>query len=101
MPFLKKVRERFPEKTIWMFSGFTIEELINPGAYCHTSVTKEILSLIDVLVDGRYIDSLRDISLRFRGSSNQRLIDVQKTMHTGILRLLEDNKEYNEKHFVK
>lgn len=101
LPLLQKVKERYPEKNVWAFSGFTIEELINPGAYCHTNITKDMLSMIDVLVDGRYIDHLRDISLRFRGSSNQRLIDVQKTMHTGILSTLEDDIKYNEKRFAK
>lgn len=87
-PLLQKVKKQYPEKNIWTFSGFTFEELINPKSYCHTDVTKEMLSMIDVLVDGRYVDSLRNISLRFRGSSNQRLIDVQKTIHTGILSIL-------------
>lgn len=79
-PFLKRVKERYPNKTIWIFSGFTIEELTASESYSNCEVTKDILSLCDVLVDGRYDESLKNISLRFRGSSNQRIIDLKKTL---------------------
>lgn len=79
LPFLKRVKETFPQKTIWAFSGFTLEELLgNSRGSCE--VTRELLGLIDVLVDGRYVDELKDISLRFRGSSNQRIIDLPKSL---------------------
>lgn len=78
-PFLKKVKSSFPDKSIWIFSGFTYEELYDKNSRSFCSETDKILNLVDVLVDGRYDDSLRDISLKFRGSSNQRIIDVQKT----------------------
>lgn len=79
LPFLKKVKEEIPNKTIWMFSGFTLEELTgNSRGNCKE--TKEILNIIDVLVDGRYIDSKRNISLKFRGSENQRLINIKDTL---------------------
>ena len=78
-PFLKKVKETHPEKSLWIFTGFTYDELLMEGSHPHCEVTEKILDLTDVLVDGRYEDSLRDISLRFRGSSNQRLIDMNKT----------------------
>lgn len=80
LPFVKKVREKYPGKDIWAFSGFTWEELHTDGSHPHCEVTDEVLSLIDVLVDGRYVEALRNISLRFRGSENQRLIDVKKTL---------------------
>lgn len=90
LPFIKKIREKYPKKDIWMFSGFTWEELHTDGAYPRCEVTDDILELIDVLVDGRYVDRLRNISLRFRGSENQRLIDVKKTLETGDVTLWED-----------
>ncbi len=78
-PFLQKVREQYPQKTIWAFSGFTLEELLGEGSYPHCEVTEKMLSLIDVLVDGRYVEALKDISLRFRGSKNQRIIDLNRS----------------------
>ena len=90
VPFLRRVRERYPNKTVWSFSGFTLEELRTEGSHPRCEVTDEFLSLLDVLVDGRYVDALRDISLRFRGSRNQRLIDLKATRETGRLVLLPD-----------
>ena len=90
LPFLRRVKERFPDKTIWAFSGFLYEELLTPGSHPHCEVTEELLSLLDVLVDGRYVDELKDISLRFRGSSNQRLIDLKATRSAGAVVTLPD-----------
>ncbi len=84
VPFLHRIREKYPNKTIWAFSGFTLdEELLKDGSYPRCEATDEMLSLIDVLVDGRYVERLHDISLRFRGSSNQRLIDMNETRKEG------------------
>ena len=83
LPFLRRVRARHPGKTIWSYTGFTYEELLTPGSHPRCEATDEMLSLLDVLVDGRYVDELKDISLRFRGSSNQRLIDLSATRRTG------------------
>ncbi len=92
LPFLKKVKEAFPQKDIWLFSGFTFEELkddsLSSRGRCE--VTDEILSLCDVLVDGRYVDELKNISLRFRGSENQRIIDLKKTLSLGELTLWDE-----------
>lgn len=85
LPFVKRVREAYPNKDIWAFSGFTYEELNDPTAYPHTDVTAELLWNIDVLVDGRYVEKLRNISLRFRGSENQRLIDLHNTRESGTI----------------
>ena len=71
---LEKIKNNFPSKRLWIYSGFTFEECLKHP------LRKKILSLCDVLVDGRYIDELRDISLPWRGSSNQRVIDVQKSL---------------------
>ena len=90
LPFLRRVRRELPQKTIWSFTGFTWEELHDPTAYPRCEVTDELLSLLDVLVDGRYVDALHDISLRFRGSSNQRIIDVPKTLQSGELTLWDE-----------
>ncbi|MBR2315158.1 MAG: anaerobic ribonucleoside-triphosphate reductase activating protein [Clostridia bacterium] len=84
LELLKKVRAEHPEKDIWCFTGFTLDgELLKDGSYPRCDVTDEMLSLIDVLVDGRYVEALKDISLRFRGSSNQRIIDMNKTRKAG------------------
>ena len=78
MRLLRKVKEACPRKDIWCYTGYTLEQAKQDGSRCRCSVTDELLSLIDVLVDGRYEDDLRDISLKFRGSSNQRIIDMKK-----------------------
>ena len=80
LPFLRRVRAAYPHKTVWAFTGFTWEELHTPGSHPHCEATAELLGLVDVLVDGRYEHALRDLSLRFRGSRNQRLIDVPASL---------------------
>lgn len=91
VPFLKKVRKAYPNKNIWCFTGFTYEVLKTDGSHPRCEVTDEMLSLIDVLVDGRYVDELKDLTLQFRGSSNQRLIDMVKTRENGEITLLPNN----------
>ena len=90
MPFLRRVRQTYSDKTIWCFSGFTWEELTADGTHPRCEVTDEMLSLLDVLVDGRFVEELKDISLRFRGSSNQRLIDLNASRAAGHLCFLPD-----------
>ena len=89
LPFLRRVREAYPAKDIWAFSGFTLEELQTDGHRARCEATDEMLSLIDVLVDGRYVHALRNLSLKFRGSSNQRLIDMRATRERGEVVLWE------------
>ena len=91
VPFLKRVREAYPNKNIWCFTGFTYEVLKTDGSHPRCEVTDEMLSLIDVLVDGRYVDELKDLTLQFRGSSNQRLIDMVQTRENGEVTLLPNN----------
>ena len=86
------MQERFPEKNIWCFTGFTYEELLTEGSHPRCEVTDELLSLLDVLVDGRFVEELKNIGLRFRGSSNQRLIDLNATRRSGKIILLPDRK---------
>lgn len=81
LPFLVMFKEKFPDKDIWCYSGFTFEEITGKAkSRAKTDVSGEMLSLIDVLVDGRFEEEKKDISLKFRGSSNQRIIDVKKTL---------------------
>ncbi|MBR5773862.1 MAG: anaerobic ribonucleoside-triphosphate reductase activating protein [Clostridia bacterium] len=83
LPFVKRVRELYPDKTIWAFSGFTYEELKTDGSHPRCEATDELLGLLDILVDGRFVEELKNISLVFRGSSNQRIIDMNKTRESG------------------
>ena len=85
VPFLVMLREKFPDKTVWCYTGFTIEQILGKSelkSRAVTDVSNEMLSLIDVLVDGPYVESLHDISLKFRGSSNQRVIDMKKSIES-------------------
>ena len=89
--FLRKVREKYPTKTVWCYSGYTLEQLRGESrARCE--YTDEMLSMIDVLVDGRFVMEKKNIRLRFRGSENQRLIDLNKTRETGEI-VLWDEKQ--------
>ena len=83
LPFVRKVRARLPEKNIWCFTGYTYSDGTLEEEAVRFSETKELISLFDVLVDGRFVEELKDIRLKFRGSSNQRVIDVQKSLQTG------------------
>lgn len=76
LPFIRDLKKSYPQKTIWCYSGYTFEQLLARN----DADTNELLSYIDVLVDGKFVEELKDISLRFRGSSNQRIIDVKKTL---------------------
>ena len=81
LEIVKRVRMVFPNKDIWIYTGYVWEDIIKDNTL------KEILKCTDVLVDGAYVDELRDISLAFRGSSNQRIIDVQKTLDSNEVAL--------------
>lgn len=77
-PFLRRFRERFGNaKTLWIYTGCVYEDLLNPSSRWRTEVTDEILSMCNVLVDGPFVEELKDISLRFRGSSNQRILALR------------------------
>ena len=91
LPFLRRVKEQYPQKTLWCFSGYTFEELSGKQeSRCRCETTDEMLSLLDVLVDGRFELEKKNIRLRFRGSENQRLIDMNKTRGSGTI-VLWDN----------
>ena len=78
VPFLRRVRERFGDtKTVWVYTGCVLETELRAPSRWRTDLTDEFLSLVDVLVDGPFVESLKDISLRFRGSSNQRILRLR------------------------
>lgn len=87
-----RIRERFPEKTIWVYSGYTLDEQLWKESPARTEVTDEILSLIDVLVDGEFVAEKKNITLKFRGSENQRIIDMKKSLAAGKVILLPDEQ---------
>ena len=80
LPLVRKVKEKFPEKNIWCYTGYTFDKDVMDGMCKHWEETPELLSYLDVIVDGKFEEDKKDISLRFRGSSNQRIIDVQKSL---------------------
>ena len=83
LPFLKKVRERFPKKNIWCYTGYLFDKELLGESRARCECTDEMLSLIDVLVDGEFVQELYSVALAFRGSENQRIIDVKKSLETG------------------
>ena len=83
LPLLRKVKERFPNKDIWCFTGFYYDTEIMANMYPKWKCTQEMLSYIDVLVDGRFVEEKKDLTLKFKGSSNQRTIDVQESLKQG------------------
>ena len=77
VPFLRRFREHFgATKTLWVYTGCVLERDLKAASRWHTEVTDEFLAMVDVLVDGPFVEELKDISLKFRGSSNQRIIDM-------------------------
>ncbi len=79
----EKVKAAYPDKTIWCYTGFVYDRDLVPGGRRYTEVTDRFLSLIDVLVDGPFVLEKKDISLSFRGSSNQRILNMKETLKTG------------------
>ena len=92
LKLLCRIKKEYPNKDIWCYTGFLLDEELLGNSRANTPYTKEMLSYIDVLVDGRFIEELKDISLKFRGSSNQRVIDVKKTLATNEIVWVENLK---------
>ncbi len=90
LELLRQVKAAMPEKSIWAFSGYLFDRDILPGRLGDPAITREILGYLDVLVDGPFIQEKKNLSLRFRGSENQRLIDVQASLSSGKIVLWED-----------
>ena len=100
LPFLAEFKARFPDKTVWLFTGNTYEELTSGvgNHYKCLSITARLLSLVDILVDGRFEADKKRLGLRFRGSSNQRIIDMNKTREQGKIVIWDGcalDKQYN------
>lgn len=78
---IRRFKKEFPNKDIWCYSGYLFDaEILNENSKIQTKVTRELISYIDVLVDGKFVLELKDISLKFKGSSNQRVIDVKESL---------------------
>lgn len=85
LPLLRAVRELYPQKDIWCYTGYLFDTQIL-GEMCKRSETaEEMLSYIDILVDGRFVEEKKNLKLRFRGSENQRIIDVKKSLAQGTV----------------
>lgn len=92
LPLYHAVREKYPQKTIWVYSGYTLEGDLLQESRARIDITDEILTLIDVLVDGEFVLEKKNISLKFRGSENQRIIKVQESLAAGETVLLPDDE---------
>lgn len=92
---LKRVKEVYPEKSVWLFSGYDFEKDILGRMKNGLPETAEILSCLEVLVDGEFVEELKNLSLRFKGSSNQRTILVQESLKSGKVVLYDLNRPYN------
>ena len=87
---LRQVMAKYPEKSIWAFSGYLFDRDILPGKLGDPDITREYLSYLDVLADGPFVQAKKNLTLRFRGSENQRLIDVPASLESGTVVLWED-----------
>ncbi len=90
LPLLREIKAKHPDKSIWCFSGYLFDKQILQEMVPKWPETKEMISYIDVLVDGKFVLELKDLMLKYRGSSNQRLIDVKKSLKANEVILWED-----------
>ena len=102
LPFVREFKRRFPNKTVWLYTGNLYEELTGEvGSHPKAlPITKELLSLVDILVDGRFVEEEKRLGLRFRGSANQRIIDMNKTREAGRIVIwdgVREDKSYGDK----
>ena len=88
VPFMRKVAAQYPNKNVWAFTGYIYDKDLIAGGRRHTEDTDELLSMIDLLVDGPFVEELKDITLKFRGSSNQRVLNLRETIRTGKITTL-------------
>lgn len=85
LPLLRRVKETYPDKTVWCYSGYLLDKELLMPSRARCEVTDKMLLCIDILVDGPFIEAQKDLNLRFRGSANQRIIDVKKSLRSGGL----------------
>lgn len=90
LSLIKEIRTKFPKKTVWLYTGRTLDNVFEDTHNPIYQIYREIVSLCDVVVDGCYIEDERNIGLKWRGSSNQRVIDVKKTLLEGRVIEIED-----------
>lgn len=95
LPLLKEIKSRFPNKDIWCFTGYDFEKDLVGDMMQQRPETKEMLSYIDILVDGEFVEAKKNLSLRFRGSSNQRIIMVQESLKENKVILWDDTKDFS------
>ena len=93
LPLVRKVKEVYPEKDIWCYTGYLLDEDICGKMLDHVPETRELLSYIDILIDGPFVEERKNLKIRFRGSDNQRIIDVKKTREAGKIILWDEDKE--------
>lgn len=82
LPLLKKIKTEYPQKNIWCYTGYLFDNELLKNSRARCEVTDEMLKCIDVLVDGRFVEEMKDVSLAYKGSSNQRIIDVQASLQS-------------------
>lgn len=92
LPFLRRFKERYPQKDVWCYSGYNFEQDMLTGNLGPWEITEEMLSMIDILVDGEFVLELKNPNLRFRGSANQRIIRVQDSLQQDKVVLWDDNE---------
>ena len=83
LPLLREVHERYPEKDVWCFTGYLFDRDVRDRMCRESEVTRELLSYIDIMVDGEFIVARKNLKVNFRGSDNQRIIDVKKSLESG------------------
>lgn len=95
LPLLKEIKESFPNKDIWCYTGYDFEKDLLGNMAKKWMETYDMLSCIDILVDGRFIEAKKDPALRFRGSSNQRIINVNRSLKEDKIILWDDTKDFS------
>lgn len=83
LPFVKKVKETYPDKDVWCYTGYLFDRDVLGDMCKKSEITKELLTYIDILVDGEFVAERKNLKINFRGSDNQRIIDVKKSLETG------------------
>ena len=92
---LERIKGAYPEKDIWCYTGYTYEKDLLSGRLCDKNITDKMLRHIDFLVDGKFVEELKNLKLRFKGSENQRIIDLRKSEEQGKITLWEgDTNEF-------
>lgn len=95
LPLVRKVKEQYPEKTIWCYTGYKFDKDIKEKMMVMWPETRELINYIDYIVDGEFIEELKDLKLRFKGSSNQRIINVKESLATDSIVLWEGESNDN------